>query len=94
MEKLFENERNLALFLVYFIPGFISLKIYDLLVPSACRDFSNSLFDAGMLRERLFVEGNSRTCYKLRMGKIHSEAGYPGISMTGQTIMPTGRTIL
>jgi hypothetical protein len=46
MEKLFESERTLALFLVFFVPGFISLKIYDLFVPSERRDFAKSLFDA------------------------------------------------
>lgn len=36
---------KLVLFLIFFIPGFISVKIYDLLVPSAERDFSKSLFE-------------------------------------------------
>ena len=43
MEKLFDN---LWLFLVFFVPGFVSLKVYDLLVPSERRDFSKSLYDA------------------------------------------------
>ena len=34
------------LFLLFFIPGFISLKVYDLLVPREYRDFSRSLFEA------------------------------------------------
>jgi Family of unknown function (DUF6338) len=46
MEKLFENERTLLLFLVFFIPGFISLKMFDLFIPSERRDFSKSAFDA------------------------------------------------
>jgi len=46
MEKLFENQQTLALFLIFFVPGFISLRIYDLLIPSERRDFSKSLFDA------------------------------------------------
>lgn len=37
---------KLALFLIFFIPGFISIKVYDLLVPSEQRDFSKSLFEA------------------------------------------------
>ena len=37
---------KLALFLVFFIPGFISIRIYDLLVPSERRDFSKYLFEA------------------------------------------------
>ena len=45
MEKLFEGN-TLSLFLIFFIPGFISLKIYDLLVPGERRDFSKSAFDA------------------------------------------------
>ena len=46
MEQLFENREALALFLILFIPGFISLKVYDLLIPSERRDFTKSLFDA------------------------------------------------
>ena len=45
VEKLFEGN-TLFLFLIFFIPGFISLKIYDLLVPGERRDFSKSAFDA------------------------------------------------
>lgn len=37
---------KLVLFLIFFIPGFISIKVYDLLVPSERRDFSKALFDA------------------------------------------------
>lgn len=36
---------KLILFLIFFIPGFISIKIYDLLVPSERRDYSKSLFE-------------------------------------------------
>lgn len=36
---------NFSLFLLFFIPGFISLKIYDSLVPSERRDFSKSSFE-------------------------------------------------
>ncbi|TFH47086.1 MAG: hypothetical protein E4G94_00930 [ANME-2 cluster archaeon] len=36
---------KLTLFLIFFIPGFISIKIYDLLVPSERRDYSKSLFE-------------------------------------------------
>jgi hypothetical protein len=45
MEKLFEAG-TLPLFLIYFVPGFVALKVYDLLVPSERRDFSKSSFDA------------------------------------------------
>ena len=45
MEKLFENQETLALFLIFFIPGFISLKVYDLPIPGERRDFTKSLFD-------------------------------------------------
>jgi hypothetical protein len=46
MEKLFETQGTLALFLIFFIPGFITLKVYDLLVPGEARDSSKSLLDA------------------------------------------------
>lgn len=36
----------LLLFLTVFLPGFISLKVWDLLVPNERRDFSKALFDA------------------------------------------------
>lgn len=36
---------KLELFLVFFIPGFISVKVYDLLVPRERRDFSKSLYE-------------------------------------------------
>lgn len=45
MEKLFEGS-TLSLFLIFFIPGFVSLKVYDLIVPGERRDFSKSAFDA------------------------------------------------
>ena len=37
---------KLALFLIFFIPGFISMKIYDLLIPGEKRDFSSAVFEA------------------------------------------------
>jgi hypothetical protein len=37
---------KLILFLILFIPGFISIKIYDLMVPGERRDFSSSVFEA------------------------------------------------
>jgi len=43
--KIWEIDK-LQLFLVFFIPGFISIKIYDLLVPGELRDFSKSIFEA------------------------------------------------
>jgi len=46
LEKLFENQETLAFFLIFFIPGFISLKVYDLLIPGERRDFAKSFFDA------------------------------------------------
>jgi hypothetical protein len=46
LENLFENQWTLALFLIFFVPGFISLKVYDLLIPSEARDFTKSVFDA------------------------------------------------
>lgn len=40
------NADKLALFLVFFLPGFISMKVYDLLVPGEKRDASKSLLEA------------------------------------------------
>ena len=38
------NEINIvAHFLIFFIPGFVSLKMYDLLIPNVPRDFTKSL---------------------------------------------------
>ncbi len=39
------NADKLTLFLVFFLPGFISIKVYDLMVPGERRDFSKSLFE-------------------------------------------------
>ncbi len=36
---------KLLLFLVFFVPGFISLKVYDLLIPGERRNFSRSLLE-------------------------------------------------
>jgi hypothetical protein len=46
MEKLFEQQARLALFLLVFVPGFLMIQVYDLLVPSPRRDFSKNLFEA------------------------------------------------
>ena len=46
MEKLFADRETLFLFLVFFVPGFVSLKVFDLLVPGDPRDFSKATFDA------------------------------------------------
>jgi hypothetical protein len=43
--NIWELDR-IVLFLLFFVPGFISLKVYDLLVPREYRDFSRSLFEA------------------------------------------------
>jgi hypothetical protein len=40
------NVDKLALFLIFFLPGFISIKVYDLIVPGERRDFSKSMLDA------------------------------------------------
>jgi hypothetical protein len=39
------NVDKLTLFLIFFLPGFVSLRIYDLLIPSPRRDFSKSVFE-------------------------------------------------
>jgi len=40
------NVDKLTLFLIFFLPGFISMKVYDLMVPGEPRDVSKSLFEA------------------------------------------------
>jgi len=40
------NADKLTLFIVFFLPGFISMKVYDLLVPGEPRDFTKSMFEA------------------------------------------------
>jgi hypothetical protein len=40
------NVDKLALFLLFFLPGFISMKVYDLIVSGESRDFSRSMLDA------------------------------------------------
>jgi hypothetical protein len=40
------NVDKLTLFLVFFVPWFISIKVYDLMVPGERRDFSKSLLEA------------------------------------------------
>ncbi|MBI3195332.1 MAG: hypothetical protein HYZ34_12835 [Ignavibacteriae bacterium] len=41
----FDSE-TIRLVFIFFVPGFISMKIYDLLVPSERRDFSKDLLEA------------------------------------------------
>jgi len=36
---------NISLFIIFFLPGFISTKVYDLLISTDRRDFSKSLFE-------------------------------------------------
>lgn len=40
------SEETVRLIFVFFVPGFISMKIYDMLVPSDRRDFSKSMLEA------------------------------------------------
>lgn len=40
----FDSE-SLRLILIFFVPGFISMKVYDLYIPSERRDFSKSLME-------------------------------------------------
>lgn len=42
-QDIFEADK-LILFLLFFIPGFISVKVYDYLMPTAKRDFSKDIF--------------------------------------------------
>lgn len=36
---------SIFLFIVFFFPGFISIKVYDQLIPSEKRNFSKSLYE-------------------------------------------------
>lgn len=40
------NADKLTLFVLFFLPGFISMKVYDLIVAGESRDFSKSIFEA------------------------------------------------
>ena len=40
------TSNHLLFLLIFFLPGFVSLKIYDLLVPNENRDFSKQFLDA------------------------------------------------
>jgi hypothetical protein len=40
------NVDKLTLFLIFFLPGFISMKVYGLMVPGEPRDFSKSVLEA------------------------------------------------
>ena len=44
MMSIWEPDK-LVLFLIFFVPGFVSLKVWALLAPSERRDFSRSLFE-------------------------------------------------
>ncbi len=37
---------KLLLFIIFFVPGFVSIKVYDLFIANEPRDFSRSLFEA------------------------------------------------
>jgi hypothetical protein len=41
----FSNVNQLLLFLVFFVPGFLSLRVWDLLIPGERRDFTKTLAD-------------------------------------------------
>jgi len=43
--NIFDSD-TLRLILIFFVPGFISMKVYDLYIPSERRDFSKSLLEA------------------------------------------------
>ncbi len=40
------TSNKVIIFILFFVPGFISLKVYDLLIANKQRDFSRSFFDA------------------------------------------------
>ena len=42
----FFNIETMMLIILFFVPGFISIKVYDLLVPNEKRDFSKSFLEA------------------------------------------------
>lgn len=44
--EVFSHVNNLFLLVVFFFPGFISLRVYDLLVPNERRNFSQDFLEA------------------------------------------------
>lgn len=42
--NIFDNINNFVLFLILFIPGFISITVYDLLIAGEKREFTKSMF--------------------------------------------------
>jgi len=42
---IFDSE-TLRMIVIFFVPGFISMKVYDLCFPSERRDFSKSVLEA------------------------------------------------
>lgn len=43
---IFNNSSGLLLFVLFFVPGFVSIKVHDLLIASEKRDFSKSFLEA------------------------------------------------
>jgi hypothetical protein len=43
---IFNSSGSLFLFIVFFVPGFVSIKVHDLLIASEKRDFSKSILEA------------------------------------------------
>ncbi|MBS1258964.1 MAG: hypothetical protein MAG551_02028 [Candidatus Scalindua arabica] len=66
---------KLALFLTFFIPGFISIKIYDLLVPSELRNFPKTLFEA-IGYSALNFAALSWLIYLIHSGNFYSNHGF------------------
>jgi hypothetical protein len=76
MEKLFESQQAFTLFLIFFVPGFISLKVYDLFIPAERRDFSKSLYDAVAYSALNFV-ALSWLIALMRSGAMNPATWYP-----------------
>lgn len=61
---------KILLFLLFFIPGFISIKIYDLLIATERRDFSKSLFEV-VGYSALNYAAFSWVIYLIHIGKFY-----------------------
>jgi hypothetical protein len=59
------NVDKITLVVVFFLPGFISMKVYDLMAPGERRDFSKSLFEAISYSTLNFATSTAATSFSI-----------------------------